>query len=404
VSKTIRSIAALGAVFFVSVGLAACGGIPGDAVVQVNGHPITKDTFNHWMVVAASASTASTSAKPAKPVIPEPPEYKACITHLQTIEPTPAKGQKKKTPAELKTTCEQQYKALQQQVLGFLISYDWLEGAAIELSVNPSDKSVVKKFNELKKQEFPTEAKFNEFLASTGYTVSDLLLRVKQNLLQTKVQEKVTKDAKKVSEAEVTKYYEQHKSSYGQPEKRDLRIILTKTEANASKAKSEIQGGQSFASVAKSKSIDTTTKNNGGELAGVVKGEEEKALSEAVFAAKTGVLSGPVKTPFGYYIFEVKAIHAPTQKKLSEVKSTVKQQLVSQGQQGALTKFIKEFQKKWKGRTECRSEYVVQDCKQYKAPKTTATPAAPTPTPTTSSSASGSTTTATTGSATTTTK
>jgi parvulin-like peptidyl-prolyl isomerase len=373
VSKLVRWLSALGAVFFAAGGLAACGGggISGDAVAQVNGQPITKTAFDHWIGVAAAATAAtSTSQTAAKPVIPEPPAYTACIAHLQAIEPKPAKGQKAKTPAALKTQCEQQYKALQQQVMGYLIAYDWVVGQAEEMGVKVSDKEVVKHFNQLKKQQFPKEAEYQKFLARTGQSVSDLLLRVKLSMVSTKLQEKVTKGHKNVSEAEVSKYYNEHTSQYGQPEKRDLRIVLTKTEAAATQAKSEIQSGKSFASVAKSKSIDPTSKNSGGELPGVVKGEEEKALSEAAFAAQKGVLSGPVKTPFGYYIFEVKAVHAPTQQSLAQVKETIKQQLASQGQEKALEKFSKEFEKRWKARTECRAEYVVQDCKQYKAPKT----------------------------------
>jgi foldase protein PrsA len=375
-----RSIAALGAVFFSAGCIAACGGIPGNAVVQVNGQPITKATYNHWLGVAAAASaTATPGQKAPKPVIPDPPTYKACITHLKATEPKPAKGQKPKTEAQLKTQCEQQYKALQQQVLGFLISSDWVLGEAESQGVKVTDKEVVKHFNQLKKQQFPKEAEFQKFLTSTGQSVSDLLLRVKLSMLSQKIQEKVTKSGKKVTQADITKYYNQHKSQFGQPEKRDLRVILTKAEADAKQAKSEIQSGKSFASVAKSKSIDPTSKNSGGELPGVAKGQEAKPLDAAVFAAKTGVLSGPVKTPFGFYVFEVKGVHAPSQQSLSQVKESIKQQLTSQGQQQALSKFVKEFQKKWKDKTECRSEYVVQDCKQYKAPKTSST-GAPAPT------------------------
>lgn len=345
--------------------------------MQVNGKPISKTTYNHWIGVAAAAGAAAVPGQKApKPVVPEPPSFTACIAHLKETEPKPTKGQKPKTESELKTQCEQQYKALQQQVLGFLISSEWVLGQAEEMGVKLGDAQVVKHFNELKKQQFPKEAEFQKFLASTGQSVSDLLLRVKLSMLSTKIQEKITKAKKTVSEAEVAKYYNEHKSQYGQPERRDLRVVLTKGEADAKKAKSEIESGKSFASVAKSKSIDPTSKNTGGELPGVVKGEEQKALSEAVFAAKQGVLSGPVKTPFGYYVFEVKGIHAPTQQSLSQVKATIKQQLVAQGQQGSLSKFVKEFQKKWKDRTECRSGYVVQDCKESPTPKTTTTGAA----------------------------
>jgi foldase protein PrsA len=371
-SKRVRLIAALGAVLFAGTGLVACGGgVPGDAVAQVEGQSVSKATFQHWLGIVAASTSTLAETKPSKPVTPEPPAYTACIAHLKEIEPKPAKGQKPKTEAELKTQCEQQYKELLQQALGFLISYDWVEKEAAALGVKIGDHEVVKHLNELKKQEYPKEAEFQKFLERTKYTVSDLLLRVKLQMLSQKIEEKVTKSGKNVSDADVEKYYNEHKSQYGQPERRDLRVVLTKTEAQAKQAKSEIESGKSFASVAKSKSIEPTSKAAGGELPGVVKGEEQKAFSEAIFAANKGVLSGPVKTPFGYYIFEVKAVHAPTQQSLSAVKSTIKQQLVSQGQQTSLSKFVKEFQKKWKAKTECRAGYVVQDCSQFKDPKTT---------------------------------
>jgi foldase protein PrsA len=370
VLKPTRRIAALGAVLFAAVGaLAGCGGISGDAVVQVNGQPITKATLDHWLSVAASASAAATPGQ-AKPAAPEPPSYAACIAHLKAVEPKPAKGQKPKTEATLKTQCEEQYTALKRQVLGFLIGVDWVLGQAEEQGISVTDKEVEQRFNQLKKQQFPKESEFQKFLASTGQTVPDLLLRVKYSMLTTKIQERIAKEAKKnVSQAAIAKYYHEHPSQYGQPERRDLRIVLTKTEAEAKQAKKEVESGKSFASVAKSKSIDPTSKDNGGELKSVVKGEEQKALSEAVFAAKQGVLGGPIKTPFGYYLYEVRAIHAATQQSLDQVKETVKAQLAATRQQAALTKFVKEFRKRWEGRTECRAGYMVQDCKGYKAPK-----------------------------------
>jgi foldase protein PrsA len=269
-------------------------------------------------------------------------------------------------------------------VLGFLISSNWVLGEASDQGVKASDAEVQKKFAELKKQQFPKEADFQKFLASTGQTVPDLLLRVKLNLLSQKIQQKITKDGgKKPTEAQLQKYYNENKQRFGKPEQRDLLIILTKTQAQAEKAKQEIQSGASFASVAKKSSIDPASKAKGGSLPGVVKGQEQKALDTAVFAAKPNVLSGPVKTPFGYYIFEVKAIHASSQQAFAQVKSSIEQQLTAQNQQAALSKFVSGFKKKWEGRTDCRKEYVIMDCKQYKAPKTTssATPSTGTPVP-----------------------
>ncbi len=367
-----RSIAALGAVLFALFGLSACGGgVPSNAVVQVGkAGPITKDAFSHWMAVAASSGAGTTGAKV---VVPDPPNYTACIAHLQATTPKPAKGQKAPTAAQLKTQCEQQYKSLQQEVLGFLISSSWVLGEANALGVKLTDAEVKKQFEKIKTQQFPKSAEFEKFLATSGQTVSDLLLRVKLNLLSQKIQQKIVKQKSTVTKAQVQKYYNENKSRYGSPEKRNLQIVLTKTEAAAKEAKKEIESGKSFAEVAKKRSIDPTSKANGGKLSGVIKGSQEKELDAAVFAAEQNKLSGPVKTPFGYYVFEVLSAKPGTQQPLSAVEKTIKQQLTAQGQQTALSTFVKEFKKRWVGRTDCRADFVVADCKQYKAPKTTTT-------------------------------
>ena len=109
-------------------------------------------------------------------------------------------------------------------------------------------------------------------------------------------------------------------------------------------------------------------------LLAVAKGQQEKALDSAVFAAKKGQLEGPVKTQFGYYVFKVQKITQASQQSLAQAKQTIKQLLASQNQQKALDSFVKDFRKKWKGKTNCRSGYVTQDCKNApKAKKSTST-------------------------------
>jgi foldase protein PrsA len=377
-SRTLRFIPALGAVLFALVGLAACGGIPGNAVVQVSGTPVTKDSFNHWMRIAAAASAPAAGAAAAKPVIPDPPNYKACIAHLQATTPAPAKGQTAPTTAQLKSQCEQQYKQLLEQVLGFLISSDWVIGEAGALGVKVSDAEVHKQFSKIKGSQFPRSAEYEKFLATTGQTTSDLLLRVKLNLVSAKIQEKIAKRKHVVSKAEIEKYYNENKQRFGTPEKRNVELILAKSEAEAKKAKQEVEAGKSFASVAKKVSIDPTSKANGGLLTEVAKGQQEKALDEALFSAKPNVLSGPLKTAFGYYVYRIKSATRGNQQTLSQAEAAIKSQLTATQSQTSISNFVKEFRKKWKAKTECRSGYVVKDCKQFKEPKTgTTTTGAP---------------------------
>jgi foldase protein PrsA len=374
VSKTFRCIPALGAVFLAAIGLSACGGLSGNAVVQVNGTPITQATFNHWMEVAAQTSTSGTGAKP---VVPLPPDYSACIAHLAATAPKPAKGQTAPTHAQLKAQCETQYKALQQEVLGFLISSQWVIEEAKAQGVKVSDKAVKAQFERVKRSQFPKPAEFEKFLATSGQTVSDLLLRVKLNLLTTQITQKINRQKHPVSQAEIEKYYQEHKSRFGAPEKRTVAEVLTKTEAEAKSAKQEIASGKSFASVAKKVSIDPNAKANGGLFVGLTKGSQAPAVDNAIFSAQKNVLSGPVKGPFGYVVFEVKNITAGHQQPFSQVQSSIKAQLTAVKQQKAFSTFVQKFKKTWKAKTECRSGYVVADCNEFKAPKTSSAATAP---------------------------
>jgi foldase protein PrsA len=367
VFNALRLTSALGAVLFAVVGISACGGtstsISGSDVANVGGTGITRPTFKHWIGVAAISGQTGALAQ-GKPAAPEPPSYTACITHLQEVATKEVAAKKiKAMPATsaLKKSCEQQYQALTREVMGFLLSSQWILGEASSLGVHLSDAEVKKQFVKIRTQQFPSAAEFEKFLTSSGQTVSDLLLRVKLNMLSQKIQAKIAKSKVKVTQAQIQKYYNENQSRYGAPEKRGLEIILTKTEAAAKSAKKEVESGKSFASVAQRVSIDPTSKKKGGVLGEVSKGQEEQALDAAVFSAQKNTLTGPVKTSFGYYIFEVLSTKPGTHQSLSQVQSAIKQQLTATQQQGALTKFVKEFKKKWQAKTNCRKGFVVED-------------------------------------------
>jgi foldase protein PrsA len=368
--KTKLCTLALGAFFVPAVLVAGCGGIPGNAVAEVDGTAIEKNDFEHWLNVAAKSGGQATAAAP------KPPDYAACVNQKRKTTPKPAKGQPKVTDSQLKTQCKQEYESLRDQVLQLLISFEWIEGEAEEMNIKVSDAEVKKSFDKQRKEAFPKDADFQKFLKDSGQTEEDIIQRVRLDTLSTKIREKVTKGKDKVTDAQIEDYYNKNKQRFAQPERRDLRIVLTKGEAKARQAKAALADGQSFKAVAKKFSIDQASKAQGGKLPAVAKGQQEKALDNAIFKAKKGQLTGPVKTQFGYYVFEVTKVTAASQQTLAQAKPTIKQTLASQGQQKALDKFVKSFRKRWKEKTDCREGYRTQDCKN--APKATPTP---TPTP-----------------------
>jgi foldase protein PrsA len=372
------TVLALGAFFVPAAILAGCGenNLPGNAVAEVDGTAIQKQDFEHWMNVAVKSSAQGDNAEL------KPPAFTECIAQAKKAAAKPAEGQPKQTDADFKKQCQAQYDQLRQQIVGLLISFEWIEREAEKQGVKATDAEVKKALADQKKQNFPKEADYQKFLKDSGQTNEDVLRRVRLDVLSNKIREKVTKGKDKVSDAQIKAYYDKNKAQFAQPERRDLSIVLTKTKAKAEQAKAALDSGQSFKEVAKKFSIDDASKAQGGKLPGVAKGQQEQAFDDAIFQAKKGQLTGPVKTQFGWYVFEVDKVNKATQQTLAEAKPTIQQVLASQGQQKALDAFVKDFRAEWKQKTECREGYVTQDCKN--APKETPTPtpgAAPTATP-----------------------
>jgi foldase protein PrsA len=350
--------------------IAGCGSdVPSNGVAKIGDSVITKDQFNHWLDAAAHGSAAPGSAV----VVPDPPSYTKCVAN-QAKQPVP-KGAKKPTTAQLKTQCKQQYDALKQQVMQFLVSAEWIQQEAKKQNVKASDKEVQKQFQDQKKQSFQKEADYKKFLTNSGMTEADLIFRVKLDVISNNVRNKVIKGKDAVTDAQISSYYNKNKQRFAQPQRRDLLVVLTRTKAKADEAKRELNGGASWKSVAKKLSIDEASKAQGGKLPGVAKGQQEKAFDDAIFSAKKGATTGPVKTQFGYYVFQVTKVTPAAQQSLAQTKETIKNLLKSQNQQKALNTFVTQFRKDYKAKTKCSKAYVIPDCSNAPKAKTGTTPA-----------------------------
>jgi foldase protein PrsA len=367
--KAARIAISLVAITGAGATFAACGGVPGNSVATVDGESIEKAQFSHWLNVAAKQSGQANAA------VPDPEaDYAKCVAAKRKTTPAPAKGQPKVTDTQLKTQCKQEYDQLRNQVLQLLISFKWIQGEAESQSVKVTDAEVKKSFGEQKKQSFPKDADYKKFLQTSGQTEADILQRVKLDLLSNKIRDKVVKGKDTVSDKAIQDFYNKNKARFAQPEKRDLRVVLTKGKGDADKAYAALKSGDSWTTVAKKYSIDDTSKASGGKLPAQAKGTLDAELDKAVFGATKNEIQGPVKTQYGYYVFTVTGVTEASQQTLPEAKETIKQTLQSQNQQQALDKFVKDFTSRWKAKTECSEGYLTTDCKN--GPKATPTPSA----------------------------
>jgi foldase protein PrsA len=361
-----RSLLALGAFFVIAVAVAACGsGVPGDSVADVAGNPVTTEAFNHWMYVAAKSQAAQSPGQPV--IVPtDPPNFDNCVAQVRQQIPSLAKTSTK----TLQSDCKQLFTSLSSQVMDFLIKAYWYQAEATKQHITVTDAQVQKAFETAKNQEFPTAAGYQSFLSQTGQTQEDILYRFRINTI---VQKLLAKHNTTVTEQQIEAYYNSHPTQFGSAEARNMRIVLTSTAAQANAAKAALQSGQSWNAVAKKYSIDPTTKNTGGLLTGVTKGQQDAALDTAAFSAPANKLIGPVKGQFGYYVVEVTKITPATHQSLAKATPAIKQQLTTQAQTNAETAVDDKAKKDWQSQTTCRSEYSMSDCKGYKAPATATT-------------------------------
>jgi foldase protein PrsA len=372
VRTPLRILLALGAFFVAAIVLAACGSsdssVPGNAVASVDGTPITKADYTKWAAITAKGSSPSGAAA----VVPDPPTYTRCIVALRK-QTRPARGQPAPTDVTLRAQCRQQNEQLVQQTMGTLIQNVWIEKEAKEQGVSVTDAEVQRQLAATKRQSFPTAKAYDRFLRTSGMTQADVLERVRVQTLATKLTRKIQNSAAPVTDADIQGFYERNRAQFAVPERRDVELILTRTEAQANAAKSAVEGGTSWAAAARQYSTDAASKATGGVLRGVSQGQQDRAFDTAAFRAKKGVVVGPVRGQFGWYVLRVTGITAAKQTPLSSARGQIRAMLQQQGAQQKMGTFVRDFQERWRGKTNCREGYVVPLCKNAPKPRTTST-------------------------------
>jgi foldase protein PrsA len=374
VRTSLRILLALGAFFVATTVLVACGSsdnsVPGNAVATVDGTAITREDYEKWAEITAKSSVQGG----AEAVIPDPPTFTRCIATLRRRS-RPARGQPAPTDVTLRAQCRQQNEALVQQTVGTLIQNIWIEKEAEDQDVSVSDADIRRQFEVTKRQSFRSEKAYQRFLAQSGMTEDDVMERVRIQAIAAALTRKIQNSSSPVTDAQIQSYYNRNKAEFAVPERRDVQLILTRTEAQANAAKSAVQNGTSWAAAARQYSTDAASKATGGELKSVGQGQQDRAFDQAAFSARKGVIVGPVKGQFGYYVLRVTKISPARQTPLSESRAQIRALLQQQGQQTRMSTFIRDFQQRWRDKTNCREGYVVQLCKNAPAPRATSTAA-----------------------------
>jgi peptidyl-prolyl cis-trans isomerase D len=122
-------------------------------------------------------------------------------------------------------------------------------------------------------------------------------------------------------EATLRKRFDEEKARFIEPEQRLASHILIRVDAGADEATRKAAEekaqrlateasapGADFAALAKAKSEDPGSRDNGGDLGWVERGTMVAPFEEALFSMKAGEVRGPVKTDFGYHVLQLREL------------------------------------------------------------------------------------------------
>jgi len=154
-----------------------------------------------------------------------------------------------------------------------------------------------------------------------------LAQRTEQALLEFYVQGVV---AKKVTDKAVRDLYDSTVTGAKAPEEYKARHILVETEDQAKDIIKQIKGGKDFAALAKEKSKDPGSGQNGGDLGWFTAEMMVPEFSNAAVALKNGDISAPVKSQFGWHVIQTQERRKQPAPKFDDVKENLGQQLRQQ--------------------------------------------------------------------------
>jgi parvulin-like peptidyl-prolyl isomerase len=192
---------------------------------------------------------------------------------------------------------------------------------------------------------FTSRTQLEQALKQQGISIEEFKKRVKERLLWMAMFEKITKDVK-VTEKQAQDYYNKNKKRYEEPEKIRVKQILVADHEKAKSVLKELKEGSSFESLAKKYSLDTQSKDKGGELPLLTRDQVVPEFGKVAFALKPGEVSDIVKTSYGYHIIKLIEKIPAKKKTFNQVKGQVVQELEDREKRQKFQKWVDGLRKK----------------------------------------------------------
>jgi peptidyl-prolyl cis-trans isomerase SurA len=229
------------------------------------------------------------------------------------------------------------------------------KGKDLNISV---DAEVTRRLAEMQvQQKEPDPEKFQAYVRDqTGMSYEDFKLQMKNQMMTQRVIGQEVARNITVSEGEMQKYYDEHKSEFMRKEAQVfLSQIVISTEgktpdqvaAAEKKAKDLVaraKRGDKFADLARENSDDVETGKNGGYIGAMAKGVMDKSIEDVVFKEKKGfVTDPPIKRANAFLILKVEERFEVGQATFDEMKPKLQDILTEPKMEGKVRIFLTQL-------------------------------------------------------------
>lgn len=232
---------------------------------------------------------------------------------------------------------------LEAQALDELVNEELLNQLAARRGLSVGDEEVDAKLLEIKARNFQgDENKMQQAMVTQGVTYPEARERLRQAMLAEMLRQQVVEEATSISEAQVEDFYNNNQEFFQEPEKRHLRHLLTDSQESALAQRARLAGGADEATVAKEASLDSISKDIGGDLGWVAQGVTAAVFDRVAFSLAPGIWSDPVNTPSGWNIIKVEEIRPAGVPPLDDIREDVRVQLMGEQADSAWSNWLSE--------------------------------------------------------------
>ena len=315
--------------------------------------------------MAAPDAKSEKPAKPAAPKTANPDSGKTVeeiiarvnneiITRSEYDKARQSAAEEAKSECQNRCTPEQLQIAIedgQKNTLRTLVDQSLLVQRAKDMGVSV-EPELIKKLDAIRTEnKLASMEELEKAVSGQGMNWEDFKNNIRSTLLTQRVISSEVGSHITISDEEVTKYYEAHKTEFVRPEQVALREIVVSTEGKkpedlpdlkkkAETALKRVQDGEDFGEIAKRLS-DGSTKNQGGFLGIYKRGELSKELEDKVFKMKRKELTEVMETKQGFLVLEVLEHYDEGEQSLAKVKNEIMDKLYSGRMEPAMREYLK---------------------------------------------------------------